>query len=87
MNKKSSYLNPSLKRVGEIKTERKNILECDLCGKEMTKPQSIDGGGIATFCGKCVRELEKRDYLKKNGNGSLELKDNLLDILAEYPTI
>lgn len=77
----------NLLSVKAVETERKNIWECDLCGRRVERPWKIQGGGRVTFCRKCMKKLEKAEHLERKKNRTVELKDNLLETLTDYPSL
>lgn len=83
----SSSYKGKLLSVEAVKTERKNIWECDLCGRKVDRPWKIQGGGRVTFCRECMRKLEKAGHLECKKNRIVELKDNLLETLTDYPSL
>lgn len=57
---------------------------CVFCDSTIDKPQRIHGGGRASFCKHCLTKLEENGALAKVGDGTIELREALFDIIADY---
>lgn len=78
----------SSSRISELWAEtRMRSWRCDFCGREIDEPLAIKGGGRVSICDVCMRKLEAEGYLERVGEGTIKLRKNLLDLLADYPSL
>jgi len=51
---------------------------------EIDKPKKLTGGGRVSFCNICIEQLEKKGFLIRNEDGTIELIKPLLDVIGEF---